>query len=370
MPGDLDDNRTAELEAFLVLNASGLTPMRQFALLEPMGSATAVLAATDRELVELEGITGAHVDRLRQAQRDVSPKVLRDRCEGLGVHPVPYTWPEYPPLLNDTKDRTPLLFVEGDFEKADELSIAVVGTRKCSAYGRQMAQRLAGDLARRGFTIVSGLALGIDGEAHEAVLEAGGRTIGVMANGADITYPSQHKGLRERIAQSGAVVTEFGLGTEPLRERFPARNRLISGMSLGVLVVEAPVKSGALITARIAGEQGRDVFAVPADVTRPESRGCHALLKDGAHIVEFAEDVVEGLGIMLRAVPERQPVDTAGLPGDERAVMEGLSHEPKCVDEIVAACGLPASKVTSALMLLEMKGIVRRLPGSTFVRIA
>jgi len=357
-----------ELDAFLVLNASGLSPLRQRALLEAFGTARGVLEAGDAEFAQVDGLRAAHITRLRNARATLDPEAMRARCEALGVTPVPCTSPDYPPLLGETSDMPPLLFVQGGFERRDELSVALVGTRRCSAYGLTMARRLSEDLARRGFTIVSGMALGVDAEAHTAALEAGGRTIAVMASGPDITYPRQHRQLRSEIGAQGAVVTEFALGTEPIRERFPARNRIISGLSLGVIVVEAPEKSGALITARLAAEQGREVFAVPGDVTRPESRGCHALIKDGAQLVEFAEDVVAGLGILLEAVPERRPVPTDDLPVDEKAILETLSHEPRHVDDVVARCGLQAGQVSAGLMMLEMKGLVRRLPGSTFVR--
>ena len=365
----LDGINAGEIDAFLVLNASGLSAQRQVALVEAFGSAEGALGASDDDVLGVEGLNQGHLGKLRTAQTEVDLEGVRRKCEELEVRPVPYTCAEYPALLNDTEGAPALLFVQGTLERRDELSVGVVGTRKCSSYGLTMARRLAGDLATRGFTIVSGMALGIDGEAHRAALEAGGRTVAVMASGADITYPSAHKQLRARIAGSGAVATEFGLGTPPTRERFPARNRLISGMSLGVVVVEAPAKSGALITARLAGEQGREVFAVPGDVTRSESRGCHALVKDGARLVEFAEDVVEGLGILLRAVPERQQIPTADLPSEEKAIVEALSHQPRHVDAVVSDCGLPPAKVTAGLMVLEMKGLVRRLPGGTFVRL-
>ena len=357
-----------ELDAFLVLNASGLSPMRQKSLMDAFGSARAILAARDQDYAEIDGLRASHIARLREATASLDPAQMRARCEELGITPTPCTSPDYPPLLAEIADAPSLLFVEGSFERRDDLSIGLVGTRRCSAYGLAMARRLAEDLARRGFTIVSGMALGVDAEAHEAALEAGGRTIAVMASGPDITYPRQHRGMRANIAGCGAVVTEFALGTEPIRERFPARNRIISGLSLGVVVIEAPEKSGALITARLAAEQGREVFAVPGDVTRPESRGCHALIKDGAQLVEFAEDVVAGLGILLAAVPERTPVPTADLPGDEKSILDALSHEPRHVDDVVTRCGLQASQVSAGLMMLEMKGFARRLPGSTFVR--
>lgn len=358
-----------ELEAFLVLNASGLSPERQLQLLDAFGSAQAVLGATDDEIRAVDGFSPRHLERIRTAQRNVDLQGIWARLQELGVRPVPITSQEYPPLLRDTADATPLLFVQGSLAKRDDLAVAIVGTRKCTPYGATVARRLAEDLARRGFTIVSGMALGIDGEAHRGALDAGGRTIAVMANGPDITYPPDHRGLRQEIAASGAVVTEYALGTEPLRERFPARNRLVSGLSLGVIVVEAPVRSGALITARLAGEQGREVFAVPGDVTRPQSQGCHALIKDGAHLVEFATDVVEGLGILIQAVPERPPVNTDDLPAEEKAVVDALTFQPRHIDEIVSQTKLPAAKVSACLMLLEMKGIVRRMPGNTYVRL-
>lgn len=365
----MDEIGAAEVDAALLLNVSGISPLRQIALLRAFGSAEKTLAAGDAELTAIEGFTASHLAKLRAAQAHTDVAAIRQQCEEHQVRPVPFTSPEYPVLLQQMDDAAPLLFVQGELNRRDELSVALVGTRKCTPYGLTMARRLAGDLARRGFTIVSGMALGIDGEAHKAALEAGGRTIAIMASGADITYPTAHKQLRADIASAGAVVTEFAFGTEPIRERFPARNRLISGMSLGVVVVEAPAKSGALITARLAAEQGREVFAVPGDVTRPETRGGHALIKDGVRLVEFAEDVVEGLDILLQAVPERQQVRTDDLPSEEKVIVEALSHQPRHVDEIVSRCDLPAAKVTAGLMILEMKGLVRRLPGSTFVRL-
>lgn len=365
----MTDQRTTELDAFLILNASGLTPLRQLALLDAFGTAEAVVGALDADISGVEGLDARHVAAIRRAQRDTDLPALWARLEQLEVRPVPITAQEYPPLLRDTRDATPLLFVQGSFAKRDDLAVAIVGTRKCTPYGVTMARQLAEDLSRRGFTIISGMALGIDGEAHRGALAAGGRTIAVMASGPDITYPPDHKGLRKEIAASGAVVTEYAPGTQPLSTRFPARNRLVSGMALGVIVVEAPARSGALITAQLAGEQGREVFAVPGDVTRPTSQGCHALLKDGAHLTEFATDVVEGLGILIQAVPERLPVNTDDLPADEKAVVDALTFQPRHVDEVVSQTKIPAAKVSACLMLLEMKGIVRRMPGSTYVRL-
>lgn len=357
-----------ELDAFVILNASGLRPQQQVALVDAFGTAEAVVGSTDDQLCALDGIDSRHCERLRDAQSGTDTEDMRKECDELNTRRIPYTAEEYPRLLTQTSGFPAMLFVQGQLQKKDELSIAVVGTRKCTPYGLNMARRVAEGLAHRGFTIVSGMAVGIDAEAHRGALEAGKRTIALMASGPDITYPRQHKELRGRIAASGAVITEFAFGTPPTRERFPARNRLISGLSLGTVVVEAPSKSGALITARHAGEQGRDVFAVPGDVTRAESRGAHALIKDGAMLVETAEDVVEGLGMMLHEMPERRRVPTEDLPAEEKTVLEALSAQPTHLDEIISRCKLPASKVTSSLMILEMKGLVRRLPGSTFVQ--
>lgn len=359
-----------ELDAWLILNASGVAPRVQIGWVEALGSADGVLGASDGDLAQVPGCRPAHVGKLRSAQAGARLAEWWELCGRHEVRPVPYTAPEFPARLREAVEDCALLFVQGAFLRRDEQSVALVGTRKCSGYALTMAERLGADLARRGFTVVSGLALGVDGAAHRAALEAGGRTVGVMASGPDITYPAEHRELRGQIGQCGAAVTEYAFGSPPLREQFPARNRLIAGLSLGVVVVEAPTRSGALITARLAGEQGREVFAVPGDVTRPESHGCHALIKDGARLVECAEDVVEGLGIALSAVPERAPTpQVVELPAGEQAVLEALSFEPRHVDEVVARAGLAAAQVSAGLMMLEMKGLVRRLPGSTFVRL-
>lgn len=356
-------------DAWLILNGSGLSPLRQRKLLEVFETAPAIVAATDRELTQLDGITATHVQMLRSAERELDLADLRQRLVYYEVSLVPMSSPEYPKLLREMTDPPPLLFVQGDLVKRDEMSVALVGTRKCTPYGATVARRLASDLARRGFTIVSGMALGVDAEAHIGALEVGGRTVAIMASGADITYPSSHRDLRKRIAASGAVVTEYAFGTEPLRERFPDRNRIIAGLSLGTLVIEAPGKSGALITASLAAEYGRQILAVPGNIDSPNSHGCNELIKDGARLVEVAEDVIEGLGIMLEAAPAERPRPDVQVSEDEQAVLEALSFQPRHVDETVAEADLPVSRVNSALMLLEMKGLVRRFPGNTYVRL-
>lgn len=356
-------------DAWLILNGSHLSPMRQRRLLEVYGGPEAILAAPEADLLAVEGITRQHTGMIRRAERELDLPATRQQMMTCGVSLLPITDADYPHLLKETPDAPPLLFVQGGFIARDEMSVAIVGTRKCSPYGAHVARRLATDLARRGFTIVSGLASGIDAEAHRGALEGGGRTVAVMASGADITYPSSHKALRADVAGQGAVITEYALGTQPLRELFPSRNRIIAGLSLGTLVVEAPLKSGALITANVAAEYGREVLAIPGSIDSPVSHGCHDLIKNGARLVEVAEDVVEGLGIMLAAAPIERPRTDIQVSGDEQAVLAALSFQPRHVDEVTAEAQLPMARINAALMLLEMKGLVRRFPGNTYVRL-
>jgi len=356
-------------DAWLVVNGSHLSPLRLRRLLDVFGDPAAILAAAEADILAVQGFTRQHVGMMRRAERELDLPAARQKMMALGVSLLPITDAAYPHRLAETPDAPPLLFVQGELTSRDEMAVAIVGTRKCSPYGAQVARRLAADLARRGFTIVSGLASGIDAEAHRGALEGNGRTIAVMASGADITYPSGHKELRAEIAGHGAVVTEYAFGTQPMRELFPSRNRIIAGLSLGTLVVEAPLKSGALITAHVAADYGREVLAVPGSIDSPLSHGCHDLIKNGARLVEVAEDVIEGLGIMLEAAPVERPRTDVQVSGDEQAVLEALSFQPRHVDEVIAETQLPPARINSSLMLLEMKGLVRRFPGSTYVRL-
>ena len=364
----MDDTR----RAYIQLQASGLSLGKQTAAVKAFGGAAAALAASPSEVrdrcpqfrpSDLEGLSSA-------SAIDVSSTVAR--VEQLGVSVVGYGMPEYPRLLAEIEDSPPILYVRGEFTRADELCIAIVGTRGSTPYGESVTESLAAGLGRRGFTIASGLAVGIDAAAHRACLRAGTRTIGVMACGIDIDYPKSNTDLREQIPDCGAVISEMRLGQGPLREIFPQRNRIVSGLSLGAIVVEAPARSGALITANLALDQGREVFAVPGDINSANSRGCHALIKDGAKLVETVEDVIDGLGIMLQAMPERRPAEqvTADLSPDERSIVDELAAGPRQLDQLVAASKMPAARVSAALMLLEVKQIIKRMSGGTFARIA
>jgi DNA processing protein len=291
------------------------------------------------------------------------------RRENIGLLTL---WDEgYPERLAAIFDPPPLLFLKGELRAADNLAVAVVGTRSASYYGRSVCERLVGDLASRGVTVVSGLARGIDAVAHRAALDAGGRTIGVAACGLDVSYPAENRKLAERVTQSGALVSELAPGTQPDRAHFPARNRIISGLSLGVVVVEAGARSGALITARSALEQGREVFAVPGSVQAPGSAGPHRLLRQGAKLVERAEDVLEE--VYPWAACPRVDEQPAGfnLPeasADELAVCRLLEGGPLHVDDLARRCNLDQGALALILLELELKGAIRQLPGKLFAR--
>ena len=271
------------------------------------------------------------------------------------------TWdnPAYPRLLRKIDSSPPVLYMRGRLDEADEWALAVVGTRQASSYGRESTRRLVTPLVQLGVTVVSGLALGIDGEAHLAALEAGGRTLAVLASGVDVIYPPEHRRLAERIQQNGALLSEYPLGTPPDRKNFPPRNRIISGLSRGVLVVEAAAKSGALITARFAAEQGRDVFAVPGSILTKRHLGTNTLISDGATPVLTPEDVVRELqlGMLPQKQEARQVIEATE---NESQLLAWLSDEPLHIDEIGHLAGLPISEVSSMLTVLELKGLARQ----------
>jgi DNA processing protein len=273
--------------------------------------------------------------------------------------------PAYPSALRTIPDPPPRLYMRGALGDADRVAVAVVGARRASPYGVAVAEMLAADLARCGVTVVSGLARGIDAAAHRAALRAGGRTVAVLGCGPDVVYPPEHAALMTQIIADGAVVSEYPPGTPPLRHHFPRRNRLISGLSLGVVVVEGRADSGALITVDCALEQGREVFAVPGPITAATSALPHRLVQQGAKLVSRVEDIVEELGLPLRPPPPRPAV---GLEGTEAVVRAQLTLDPQHVDALALRCGLPVAEVSRALVTLELRGLARALPGQRYVR--
>ena len=290
-------------------------------------------------------------------------------------HLITLTHPAYPKLLHDTPDPPVALYLIGDPAVLTLPQIAMVGTRNPTSGGRQTAREFAGHLAANGLIITSGMALGIDGACHTGALDGGGITIAVMGTGLDRVYPARHRDLAHRIADSGgALVSEFSLGTPPRPGHFPRRNRIISGLALGTLVIEAALQSGSLITARQALEQGREVFAIPGSIHNPMARGCHALIREGAKLVETAQDIVEELGTLFGhlaetppSAPPNEPEATLQDP-DYQALLNEMGYDPISVDTLVRRTGRRAEEISSMMLLLELKGHVSSAPGGLFAR--
>ena len=280
----------------------------------------------------------------------------------------------YPELLKQISDPPSLLFVQGDVDLLSQWQIAIVGSRNPSASGRDTAYEFARYLAQGGIAITSGLAMGVDAAAHQGALASQGKTIAVIGTGLDRVYPAKHRALAHDIAESGVIVSEFALGTAPRAENFPRRNRIISGLSLGVLVVEAAMRSGSLITARMAMEQGREVFAIPGSIHNPLARGCHRLIRDGAKLVETATDIIEELGALAGvstnddALNKEKSEMSFEMDDDYQILFEFLGYDPIDIDVFTKQCGLTAEVVSSMLLLLELEGQVESLPGSRYVR--
>lgn len=271
----------------------------------------------------------------------------------------------YPPRLLQTADPPLLLYVQGDVAALSRTAIAVVGSRRPTVQGSDNARAFAAALSHQGLVVVSGLALGIDAAAHEGAMQGTSPTIAVVGTGLDRVYPARHRDLAQRIAEHGAVVSEYAPGTPPLPENFPLRNRIIAGLSVGTLVVEAALQSGSLITARLAVEAGREVFAVPGSIHSPQSKGCHALLKQGAKLVESAQDILEELQLVR---PAQASLQLAGEAPPADPLLDALGHDPVTIDALMARTGWPAAELNARLLELELDGQVSRLPGALYQR--
>ena len=366
-------------EELIYLNAlnrvSFLGPLRIGAMLEHCGSAGAAWSASSAALGDVPELKG-FVERLLEERRRIHPQREWQRLRQLNIDCISIKSSAYPPLLGRIAQPPPLLYCLGEWRDGDNLALAIVGSRRCTFYGKEVASRLAGELAGAGFTIVSGMALGIDTAAHGGALEAKGRSVAVLGCSVERCYPSANRDLRKRLIENGVVVSEFPLDTPPLPQHFPRRNRIISGLSLGTVVVEASQKSGALITAYYALEQNREVFAVPGNVGSPYSRGCHRLIKEGARLVERTEDVLEELGIdpaggasPAEDLSKAREQKVAALGGEERRILELVPYRPLHMDEIVRLCGGNAAGTGAHLLSLELKGLVRQLPGKYFIQV-
>ncbi len=337
----------------------GIGRVRFSRLIEHFGD---LKRAWEAEAAELRaaGLDGKSIQMIVETRPKFDLDAEMERIEKLGVRAIPQDDPLFPRRLKEIYDSPPVLYARGSFVPGDEWSLAVVGTRRPTMYGREIAERLTADLVRHDITIVSGLARGIDTIVHRAALSAGGRTVAVLASGVDIIYPPENRRLAEEIMQSGALVSDYPPGTKPRAEHFPRRNRIMSGLALGTLVIEAGENSGALITARMALEQDREVFAVPGSILSPMSTGTNRLIRDGAKAVLGVEDILEELNLSTipkqLALTDLQPEDET-----ESLILRYLAQGPAHIDDLCRACSLPVSIVSSTLTLMELKGMVSQL---------
>ena len=355
--------------SWLALNfIPGIGPVLIRALLDRFGDPEHIFRASREELSSVEGIGQRLAGVIKET--DVRGKVDRELrlIENFKVSLVTLGDASYPKHLRQIYDPPPILYVRGDLQPRDDLAISLVGSRIASNYGRIITERIAGDLARNGLTVVSGMARGIDSSAHRGALSVGGRTIAVLGCGVDIVYPPENRILFDEITAHGDVISEFPMSTPPEAANFPRRNRIISGLSLGVVVVQASSRSGSLITARYALEQNRDVFAVPGNVNIAASLGTNRLIKQGAKLVESAEDILEEF--LPRLLHRELKVEDRYLPleEDEERVFQLLEEEPMHIDSIIARTEMSASRVSIILLQLELKGLIQQVPGKRFAR--
>ena len=369
-----DDHDETLLDLIRLTLVPGVGPRTSQMLLERFGSPGQVLKASISVLRDVQGVGPKLAEKIARAKDEIDAVSELKLAKEAGVRVLKQSDSEYPPPLGDIPDPPRILYMRGNYEPGDQIAIALVGSRKCTPYGLRIAERLAASLARMGVTVVSGLARGIDAAAHRAALRAGGRTLAVLANGLSEVYPPEHENLAREIEEAGAVISEMPMRQGPLAGLFPQRNRIISGLCLGVVVIEATPRSGSLSTAHHAMEQNRDVFAVPGPVDSLASQGCHRLIRDGARLVESVDDILEELGPLVRevrAAPDSQGVRHPAeltLSDLERSILGRLDDRPKAVDELIVATGMTASQVLATLSVLEMRRLVKRLPGHQFVR--
>jgi DNA processing protein len=342
-------------------------------LLEQLGSIENIFSATRPQL---EKILAGKKESINAILDGVDETAFETELAWLGEtghHLVTWADTDYPPLLREIPDPPVVLYVVGERQSLSRPQFAIVGSRNPTPMGRENAQAFAKTLAGAGLTITSGLALGIDGAAHRGALDAGGTTIAVAGTGLDRVYPARHRDLAHAVVQHGALVSEFPLGTPPKPENFPVRNRIISGLSLGTLVVEAALQSGSLITARLAAEQGREVFAIPGSIHSPQTRGCHALIRQGAKLVETAQDILEELGPLAQLVCEARPEEKETTPREismpMAKLLEHIGYDPVSVDTLIVRSGLTADAVSSMLLQMELQGFVMPSPGGKVQRI-
>ena len=373
------------IEKWLRLHLVAGVGSKTFArLLKRLGGIDQILAATPGQLASIPGIGQKKAQAITAGLNSADVNAELEKAEHLGIRIITQQCPDYPPLLRQIDTAPAVLYVKGTLTDQDNLAVAFVGSRNCSNYGREQTSRLTHMLSTAGFTIVSGLARGIDTEAHRGALSADGRTIAVLGCGLGKIYPPENADLADRIADNGCLVSELPIDYEPLSNTFPARNRIIAGLSLATVVVEARHRSGALITARLALEQNRDVMAVPGRIDSPNSQGPHQLIKDGAQLVENVNDILAALGHLNLTIDENETTDSTQpsttsdsqpalfnldqlkLSPTESAVLNSLDHQEIHIDEIINRANLTAGPTNAALTSLQLKGLIKQLPGSFY----
>ncbi|MCH1439245.1 MAG: DNA-processing protein DprA [Rubripirellula sp.] len=353
---------------------SGLGPCTLSTLLKEFGTAKSVLAASTAELLSIHGVGEKTVKHVREANDlDQAGEVFR-WCERHRINIIPQLSPSFPRSLSEMPDAPALLYVQGQLVSEDRLSVAVVGTRHATPYGITQASRFSYGLAKAGITVVSGLARGIDAAAHRGALDAGGRTVAVLGSGLAKVYPGEHAALADELSRSGAVVSEYAPSCPPRCGQFPQRNRLIAGLTLGTLVVEAPDRSGALITARLAGELNRDVFALPGHINSRASRGCNQLIRDGAILVQSIEELIDELGPLSEEISTAEGYSIRNsselsLNEIETCVLNAIQPTGNLIDQVIANTPYTAQQVLAVISVLEIRRLIRRLSGQYVSRI-
>jgi len=376
-------SNSIDIEKWLkLIRANGVGPTTFTRLLERFGCPDRILGASVSELAKTNGIGFKTAERIAATRNTFDTTAELEKARKLGVWIIHIRDNRYPPVLKRIYDPPPVLYIKGTLTKQDNLAISIVGSRQCSLYGQEQSSRFAHFLSSAGFTICSGMARGIDTAAHQGALSAGGRTIAVQGCGLGNIFPPENKRLYEFITQSGACISELPLDFEPLPVNFPVRNRIIAGLSLGTIVVEAGLKSGALLTANAAMEYNREVMAVPGKIDSPLSKGSHQLIKQGAKLIESVEDVMEALGYYGRQLTEHvsaaaqkameiieRPlfdIDNSNLSNDEKKIYNCLDKEPSHIEQIIAEADLKPGNVNAGLISLRLKGLIKQLPGSLF----
>jgi DNA processing protein len=362
-------------EALVALNLiANVGPVRVRQLLVHFGDAPTILSSSRHQLLQVNGIGEETAEAIASWEKTVDLAAELKRIEDFGCRIVTQSDAEYPKLLRQIYDPPVVLYVKGELLAKDKNAVAMVGSRMTTHYGIEVARKLAYQLGYLGVTVVSGGARGIDSAAHQGALSAKGRTVAVLGTGINLVWPPENKELYERIANHGALITQFPFNRPGDKQSFPVRNRIVAGMTLGTVVVEANLTSGALITANFANEYGRQVFAVPGRIDSPRSKGCHDLIKKGAKLCEGAEDILSEFEYLFPPSNKpASPAETGQLPAlelseNEQSIYDTLSEEQLSIDEVIRKSGLPASAVSVALLSLEMKRVIRQLPGKMFLR--